>query len=234
MVAAMRSPAPAVVLIWLAVAAPIAGAQCVECPPDAILENEPNCGLNEAGVPDDFVNGGCNFPEPRFTPIEVGQTICGTVAVDTVTGARDTDWYELVITEQSPSIWNVTAEVRVLTGFVQTWGVPDCADASCLIGGGREWDACERAMGGVNFVPGTYWFYVAPFFQDEAACEFAYTITFMEWLPADLNWDGSVDHDDFALLMETWGPCPGCPSDLDGDGMVGITDFLILLASWNE
>ena len=80
--------------------------------------------------------------------------------------------------------------------------------------------------------PGTWWLYVAPFFQDEAACEFGYRATAVVWAPADFNADGIVDHADFAMLMDTWGPCAGCPTDLDGDGMVGVTDFLILLASW--
>jgi hypothetical protein len=235
MVAAMRNPALTVVLIWLTVAVPaaISGAQCVECPPDATLENEPNCGLNDAGVPDDYVNGGCNFPEPRFTQIEVGQTICGTTAVDTITGARDTDWYELVLTEETDVAWVVTAEYRTLIGIVDNGGVPDCAEASCFLTYG-EWGDCWPAGVGAVLPPGTWWLYVAPFFQDEAACEFGYTVTAREWVRADFNWDGIVGHTDFAILMNRWGHCPDCPTDLDGDGHVGVTDFLILLAAWNE
>jgi hypothetical protein len=236
MVAAMRNPVPAVVVILLAVAAPIAGAQCVECPPDATLEDEPNCGLNDAGVPDDYVNGGCNSPEPRFTPIELGQTICGTTAVNTDTGARDTDWYELVLTGETRYLWIVTGEYRMLSGIVNNAGVPDCAEAHCFHIF-KERDACEEARYAAVYQPGTYWLYVAPFFQDEAACEFGYTITVTEVAPADFNFDGIVGHIDFEWMMIAWGPCPTdipCFADLDGDGMVGVTDFLILLAAWNE
>ncbi|MHC4769292.1 MAG: hypothetical protein ACYTEI_11340 [Planctomycetota bacterium] len=48
--------------------------------------------------------------------------------------------------------------------------------------------------------------------------------------------DGTVNINDFLLLLDVWGPCPDppdpCPADLDGDGMVGITDFLTMLANW--
>jgi YVTN family beta-propeller protein len=54
--------------------------------------------------------------------------------------------------------------------------------------------------------------------------------------PGDLDHDGTVNINDFLLLLGVWGPCPDppvpCPADLDGDGMVGITDFLIMLAKW--
>ena len=53
----------------------------------------------------------------------------------------------------------------------------------------------------------------------------------------DLTGDGVVGNDDFAELLESWGPCPdpcppSCPADLDGDCNVGIVDLLILLANW--
>jgi len=230
MVAAMRNLALTVIVTSIAAAA---SAQCVDCPPDATLEDEPNCGLNDAGVPDDFVNGGCNSPEPRFISIVLEETVCGLTAMNTDTGARDTDWYELVLTEETHVIWRVVPENRVFIGIVDNGGVPDCAEASCFL---------TRAEGGLCFPqiatavlpPGTWWLYVAPFFQDEAACEFAYTATALVRVPADFNLDGIVGHTDFSFLMGTWGPCPGCPTDLDSDGMVGVTDFLILLASWSE
>lgn len=90
-------------VIWLGVTLPVAG-HCPECGPTGISENEPNCGLDEAGGYDDFVNGGCGGFE-QFMSIEIGQTICGTVAMNTSTGVRDTDWFELVLTEQTRFAW---------------------------------------------------------------------------------------------------------------------------------
>lgn len=48
----------------------------------------------------------------------------------------------------------------------------------------------------------------------------------------DLDGDGSVGAADLAILLGSWGPCPGCPADLDGDGVVGAADLAILLGSW--
>ena len=50
--------------------------------------------------------------------------------------------------------------------------------------------------------------------------------------PADLDGDGEVGAADLAILLGSWGPCPGCPADLDGDGVVGPADLAIMLGSW--
>jgi hypothetical protein len=52
--------------------------------------------------------------------------------------------------------------------------------------------------------------------------------------PGDIDGNGTVDVQDFLLLLAAWGPNPGHPADLDADGVVGITDFLILLAGWGS
>jgi len=49
---------------------------------------------------------------------------------------------------------------------------------------------------------------------------------------ADLDGDGAVGPVDLAMLLASWGPCPGCPADLNADGMVGPDDLALLLASW--
>lgn len=223
-------------MIWLAPPATAPAGSCVDCPPDAILEDEPNCGLNDDGVPDDFVNGGCNGAAPLFTPIALGQTVCGTTAVDTVTGARDTDWYELVLTEETHVIWIVTAEHGVLTGIVDNGGVPDCAEVSCFVVYGERAPCWPGPVSAV-LPPGTWWFYTAPLFQDESACDSGYTATAVIRVPADLNADGDVNQVDFWWLLDAWGPCPKtglCTADLDDDDDVGVTDFLILLALWPD
>lgn len=50
--------------------------------------------------------------------------------------------------------------------------------------------------------------------------------------PADLNGDGEVEAADLAILLGSWGPCPGCPADLNCDGVVEAADLAILLGSW--
>jgi len=49
---------------------------------------------------------------------------------------------------------------------------------------------------------------------------------------ADLNCDGFVGSEDLAIMLGSWGPCPGCPADLDGDGFVGSEDLAIMLGLW--
>ena len=48
----------------------------------------------------------------------------------------------------------------------------------------------------------------------------------------DLDDDGYLNDQDLLLLLQAWGPCPGCRADLDGDGTVGTSDLLVLLAAW--
>jgi plastocyanin len=50
--------------------------------------------------------------------------------------------------------------------------------------------------------------------------------------PADFDGDEEVGPFDLALLLGSWGPCPGCPADLDGDEEVGPFDLALLLGSW--
>lgn len=49
---------------------------------------------------------------------------------------------------------------------------------------------------------------------------------------ADLNGDGVVDGNDLAILLGSWGPCPGCPADFNHDGVVDGSDLAVLLGSW--
>ena len=52
---------------------------------------------------------------------------------------------------------------------------------------------------------------------------------------SDLNGNGVVSGDDLALVLSSWGPCPGkgsCASDLNGDGVVSGDDLATLLSDW--
>jgi hypothetical protein len=48
-------------------------------------------------------------------------------------------------------------------------------------------------------------------------------------LPADLNYDGSVDASDLALLLAAWGTPAG---DISGNGVTGAEDLAVILAAW--
>ena len=50
--------------------------------------------------------------------------------------------------------------------------------------------------------------------------------------PADFDGDGDVGPFDLAVLLDSWGPCPGCRADFDCDNDVGAFDLAFLLNSW--
>lgn len=50
--------------------------------------------------------------------------------------------------------------------------------------------------------------------------------------PEDLDNSGSVDAADLAMLLGSWGACPGCPADFDGSGIIDAADLAQLLGSW--
>jgi endonuclease/exonuclease/phosphatase family metal-dependent hydrolase len=49
--------------------------------------------------------------------------------------------------------------------------------------------------------------------------------------PADIDGNGTVNIQDFLLLLAAWGDLGG-PGDVNGDGIVDIQDALMLLATW--
>jgi agmatine/peptidylarginine deiminase len=51
--------------------------------------------------------------------------------------------------------------------------------------------------------------------------------------PADLNGDGTVNVEDFLVLLGSWGGAGG-PADLNGDDVVNVLDLLVLLAAWGS
>lgn len=66
--------------------------------------------------------------------------------------------------------------------------------------------------------------------DNTALCSFDVTVD----VPSDLDNDGQIGAGDLAILLGSWGPCPGCPADLNGDGGVGPVDLATLLGSWGQ
>ncbi|MFH2055026.1 MAG: hypothetical protein ABIJ61_03625, partial [bacterium] len=126
--------------------APILRSCPVECPGGATDDGEA-CGEDE--------NGGCNMSPNTFFPISCGETVCGSIWADG--GSRDTDWYELVLTEANLVEWYCEAEFDAVIGFVDT---SDCGLAAALDPYATFY-ACET--GSVSRVagPGTYWLFVS-------------------------------------------------------------------------
>ncbi len=124
------------------------------CPPEAALENEP-CG--------DDTNGGCGMDPPQFEPLACTETVCGTIWAED--GLRDTDWYEVVVTEPTSFVWTAQAEFPVMIGLVETdpAGSGDCWD---MTGSIDPWDMAgtfpDLAEITTEVLPaGVYWFWIA-------------------------------------------------------------------------
>jgi len=51
-------------------------------------------------------------------------------------------------------------------------------------------------------------------------------------IPGDLNYDLSVNYNDFMLLLNQWGRTDIPAGDINKDGTVGYSDFMLLLNNW--
>jgi hypothetical protein len=117
---------------------------------DYLPENETNCGW-----PVDTVNGGCASTPFVFGNITCGQTICGTSRWDGTT--RDTDWYQLVVSQQRCVTWRVNAEFPVLTYILRAPCPPTVLGTATAA-------ACTDAVVSLCLSPGVYYLFVAPQF----------------------------------------------------------------------
>ena len=123
---------------------------CVTCPPGSIPEGEPWCDAP------DTTNGGCNSTPEVFQAITCGTTVCGTGWAEG--GSRDTDWYELVVTQTQDVTWTVEAEFPPLIAIIN--GNAGCAGLTIpAIDSGLQ---CQSVAVTATLAPGTYWLFVGP------------------------------------------------------------------------
>lgn len=143
---------------------PIQSRCTVDCPPEAIEEGEP-CLVDDDV---DVTNGGCNSDPAAFSPIQIGDVICGTASTYTIGGAnnRDTDWYELVIDQPKTITWSVEAEfplaIFILDGNDGCEGLSVIASTSA--------DTCTLAELSATLPPGTYWLFAGPSVFEGVPC----------------------------------------------------------------
>ena len=123
--------------------------RCIVCEPEFTSELEP-CGQD--------LNGGCNSTPPAYEPIQCGQTICGTSFMDGST--RDTDWFELVVTNEGVYTLNVLAE---FDGTVLFADATDCANI--VIPSQANFTAAQPFTFASTLTPGTYAVVLVPSFE---------------------------------------------------------------------
>jgi len=119
----------------------------------------------------DDINGGCNSTPPIFSTINCGDKIAGNLWADG--GTRDTDWYELTITESTYVYIEAEAELPYVVGFVHTDppGTGDCADLIGTIDPLGIGNPCEISNVEDFLVSaGTYWIFIAPQYFYDYAC----------------------------------------------------------------
>ena len=149
----------------------------IECPPEALLEDEPDCGDGYI----DVYNGGCNSPEdPKYSDIRIGDIICGesgTFVTDS-TNYRDSDWFRLELTESKLLHWYVTAEFPV-QAFIFDAEDENCDNIKSVIQG--QTTTNDTIHIAYNAVPGVYYFYVSPLFFQGYSCP----LTYLAWLEAE-------------------------------------------------
>jgi hypothetical protein len=141
--------------------------------PGFTVEEEPDCGL-----PQDSVNGGCNSTPNVFSPIACGQTYQGSGAFDGST--RDTDWYEVVVTEPTIFTWTVTAQFSSVVGLVEQIvpGVSGCGNITGYLNPFAVGGVGETVSVTTECMPsGTYYFFVAPDFSVTVPCPTPYEAT---------------------------------------------------------
>lgn len=131
--------------------------ECVlECPAGGIPEGEECPG-------DDYVdvfNGGCNSDPPVYSPINCGETICGTASTFLfgTDDYRDTDWYEITLDDPMLLTWSGMAEFPLLLYVLDD--PEDCE--SFTIAESTTAAPCEEASIEIELPAGTYWLFAAP------------------------------------------------------------------------
>jgi hypothetical protein len=140
----------------------------VTCPPGASIEDEP-CGED--------LNGGCNMDPPNymFGTIALDETICGTGWAEG--GTRDTDWYELTLTEEAVVTIMVEAEFPALTFLIDA-GSGDCSDYVIIGDGVSTTLECDPITLVSPCVPaGLYYVWVGPSLYEGYPCTLDYYVT---------------------------------------------------------
>ncbi len=128
----------------------------VTCPPEGVPEGEPTCYDEYV----DVTNGGCNSDPAVFQDLFDGDVICGTSGTFMFTGLnyRDTDWYQLTVSELKTINFTVDAEFPLLLFILD--GNNGCAGAITLASGTAI--ECTPLTISTTVTAGTYWLWVGP------------------------------------------------------------------------
>ncbi len=148
------------------------------CPEGSVLELEKAC-YDWYTIPDTW-NGGCNSNPEVFQVLEPEcdgtVTVCGWGGTDPGgQGFRDTDWYEITLTEPSMISMCCVGEIPLDMFILDT--TAGCAGVIDIHAGTAPTPGVEACIGG-PLDPGTYWLWVGPNDFYSIPCgEYVMTIT---------------------------------------------------------
>ena len=148
----------------------------VECPPDGVPEEEPDCYDGYV----DHYNGGCSVSPPVFLPIDLDVPLCGrsgTYLNQWGMPVRENDWMEVTITEEMVLMWAVEAEFSVHIAIFRPGETTPC-DFEVLAE--AYGDACEIVRAVAYVTPGTYWLFVGPTRLQGVPCGVSYVAVCQE------------------------------------------------------
>ncbi len=207
----------------------------LDCSPQSVPEGEPDCEDQYV----DVTNGGCNSEPPVFSSITLGEPVCGRSGTyfGIETGKRDTDWYEIVLTQETVLTVEVISEFPIAAGVVRYLpGFEGSGDCSQITGiSPIEFaDPCENGVAvSTCLMPGTWWVFVAPQGYIGVPCGAEYDLLVTgevcgELCPYDLDNNGAVGPGDVGIVKNAFG-CdvnePACAAlDFDENHAVGPGD----------
>jgi hypothetical protein len=136
---------------------------CSACLSCSTPEGEPD--IQDDGL--DITNGGCNMiqfgMEPLFTPVYLNQVICGRTNTYMYFGStyRDTDWYEITLTEAGTLYWSGIAMFQLQLFILDN----DC-DNITVYASGSGGGNCSVVTISANLPAGTYYLWAGPTIYD--------------------------------------------------------------------
>ena len=163
---------------------------CAECPPDGVMEIEPEC--IEPG--NDIHNGGCNSTPPVFQLIDPSEdpiSVCGTSGTYTEGSnqTRDTDWYQLDLTQTSEISLYCMPDFNMTIGFID--GREGCENVSSFYSYATV-PTCWAAELTETLPPGTWWVWIGPSGYSGVQCGAGYVCEITGYTPVtpveDASW----------------------------------------------
>ncbi len=205
-------------------------------PAGAVTESESACGED--------LNGGCNVPSRPFDPIDIGQTVTGTLF--TTPTLRDTDWFTFTVSERSSVTIRRSSQLPCfLVGWRRGADTESCYSEVVIFEEDMGYlNLCEEREAEVALDAGEYVLATGVSYFDNFPCgtgrEQYWIRLETESLPpscppcaADFNQDGGVDGLDLEGFFPAWADAESC-ADVNLDGGVDGGDVESFILLWER